>query len=447
MLRNFDFRKKSIEKTIDMNNLKVLFLLKEPKSKVDTWVLMRVSIHKVFSFKISTKVKVYSKDWDKENQCLKKQVSFAKHYKVLFDNYRDIVETTYIDFISTKQKFSVKDFQERIKQKMFNDTFIEKRDLFAYFQEFINEKTKLLSKGTINIYKKIYNHLQLFCTQNKASTNIHEIDNKFLIDYEIFCRSRNPLYLENETVNGETKTIKVFLKWANEKEYTDNQEYKKHKYLKVIEKTIVFLTESELLDLWNFDLTDKPEYQYIRDVFVLTFLIDGIRFSDLANLKKANIDNNVISYIEQKTKQRKTTSVPAIATELLKKIIENNQHPAQRKQDRNKVIKQITDQYFNREIKKICKLVGIDKPVVIRKMYGNEVVEEFVPKYDEISHKVARKTFASLLGNAGMTDDRIIKLTGHKSIEVLRASYKNVDLEKINVEKDNILNLIFNLHP
>jgi len=84
-------------------------------------------------------------------------------------------------------------------------------------------------------------------------------------------------------------------------------------------------------------------------------------------MKHENIQENRINYIETKTKKIKKTYIPDIGIDILKRLIDKKTHPIKEKnKDSTKVVKQITAQYFNREIKEICKMANINSLEPVR---------------------------------------------------------------------------------
>lgn len=87
----------------------------------------------------------------------------------------------------------------------------------------------------------------------------------------------------------------------------------------------------------------------------------------------------------------------------------------------------LTNQYFNREIKNVCKKVGIQSKVVIKKKIKNRIYESYVPKYEIVSSHMGRRTYITQSLNKGVRHDVIMKSTGHTNYDTFRKYIKYTD--------------------
>jgi len=104
----------------------------------------------------------------------------------------------------------------------------------------------------------------------------------------------------NNTVGNYVKHLKTFLKYAKERGYSINEQYSKFKVFKE-DSQQVSLTENELKQIIEVDLSQTPRLQNVRDLFVIQCLT-ALRYSDLANLKPENFKGDYIIINAIKTK-------------------------------------------------------------------------------------------------------------------------------------------------
>ena len=78
-----------------------------------------------------------------------------------------------------------------------------------------------------------------------------------------------------------------------------------------------------------------------------------------------------------------------------------------------------SQQYFNREISKICPTAKITEPVLLNRDKGNTRIQIRKPKCDLVSSHTARRTCVSLLLEKGVPPTVVMKLTGHTSIQTM----------------------------
>lgn len=69
--------------------------------------------------------------------------------------------------------------------------------------------------------------------------------------------------------------------------------------------------------LYSADLSAVPRLELCRDLFVLSFLLQGMPFVDMAYLRKSDIHDGRITYCRRKTKGEVSVGLPPLAQELL----------------------------------------------------------------------------------------------------------------------------------
>ncbi len=147
----------------------------------------------------------------------------------------------------------------------------------------------------------------------------------------------------------------------------------------------VFLSLKELMKLHQFDFSDRPELELIRDLFVIQSHL-GLRIGDLFSVTKANIIGDAIEYSPIKTGNR-VVRVPLTGT--AKEIIEKYSRP-----DAQLLVPKISLSIYNKGIKKVLKEAGINRVVAI--MNPTTGHEEHYPIYEVASSHMARRTFVGL---------------------------------------------------
>lgn len=145
-----------------------------------------------------------------------------------------------------------------------------------------------------------------------------------------------------------------------------------------------YLKRIELNKLYQFDFSNQPDLELIRDVFVLQSNL-GMRFSDLFS-STANIVGDAIEYTPIKTSNR-VVRVPLRGTP--KQILEKYS-----RSDAQSLVPKLSLPDYNKGIKKVLKEAGINRMVVI--MNTKTGHEEHYPIYEVASSHMARRTFVGL---------------------------------------------------
>jgi len=170
--------------------------------------------------------------------------------------------------------------------------------------------------------------------------------------------------------------------------------------------------------------------EQIRDLFILQCMT-GLRYSDLHDLTKYDINSGVIEREAIKTRDELRIPLNDIAIEIFEKY--------------NYELPKYESQVVNRVIKDILK----DKPEfqvleqIKTKYYNKETVVETVEKWTLISTHTARRTFITNSILEGLIINDIMKMTGHQKLETLQVyieKYKPVskaDVNRLNFMKSS----------
>ena len=163
----------------------------------------------------------------------------------------------------------------------------------------------------------------------------------------------------------------------------------------------VYLNETELQQLKDFDFSAVPHLDRVRDWFLL-LAWTGSRYSDLEKISKANIKNGMITYRQKKTNTAVTIPLHPVVNEILQKY--NFDMP-----------ELISNQKFNDYIKKACKAAMIDNVESITRTVGGKLVTETMPKYDLVSSHTCRRSFCTNMYLRGLDTMMIRSISGHKT--------------------------------
>lgn len=168
----------------------------------------------------------------------------------------------------------------------------------------------------------------------------------------------------------------------------------------------VYLTDDEILRIYHADRFMKlnREQEYVKDTFLIG-CYTALRFCDLITIIPEDvIDDKVIYKWNQKTRSFVAIPLHPIARELLKKY--GNRIP----------IGKNSMQYYNMEIKNICRKAGITQNVSVEYTQGGETVRKIVPKYLLVASHTARRTAITNLYLKGVPLLSIMAISGHRNL-------------------------------
>jgi len=369
-------------------------------------------IAKYNKIQINTGIKINPKFWNEKNQSVRK--TFNGHIEInLFLNYgKSEIQKVYSQ-AAVNKLYSY----ERLKND-FCSIFNRKpkkekpKTFFDVFDCYLESKKDTASISTKNNYQTLLNHLLNFQHKNRSKITFDTINLEFfdkLMSYYI-----NDLQNINNTFHNAVKLLKSFLNWATERGYNNLLEYKKFK-TKGTENEVVYLTEDELLRLFNLDLTSNPRLEKVRDVFCLA-CFSGQRFSDVSKLKAEHIRDGKWYLRTQKTKDLIEIPLNDYALEIVQKYFDNGlQFPV------------ITNKCSNRYLKELGQIAEIVEPITIVRYKGAERLEHSKPKYELLGTHTARRTFVTLSLEKGLRQEILMSVTGHKDYRTLKKYIKITD--------------------
>lgn len=214
--------------------------------------------------------------------------------------------------------------------------------------------------------------------------------------------------------------FRTFFIWAYKTRRTDNNPFQVYKVPDEVYGTPYYITIEERDHLLNTDLSGHPETEIQRDIFVFQCLI-GCRVSNLSKLKKSNLkDNgNFIEYIPRKTKDDKPVTVRVPLTQTAKDLIKKYSGKSE------KLFPFISDQKYNKQIKKAFTLAGLDRLVTVLNPTTGE--EEQRPLNEIASSHLARRAFVGNLYKRVKDQNLVASMSGHVEGSKAFARYRDID--------------------
>ena len=249
------------------------------------------------------------------------------------------------------------------------------------FAKHQNKKDYLFSEINEQFYNNFVDYLtnKEYTQKTKRGEEVNEVHRYTLNSVGKYIRALKVMIASAKNADADTTSFYVF------NEDVDN----------------VYLNESELRQLKNFNFSGVPHLDRVRDWFLL-LAWTGSRFSDLEKIGKTNIKNNMITYRQQKTNTSVTIPLHPVVNEILQKY--NYQMP-----------ELISNQKFNDYIKDVCKTAKIDTLESFTRTVGGKQITENKPKYELISSHTCRRSFCTNMYLRGLDTLMIRSISGHKT--------------------------------
>lgn len=388
--------------------MKVKFYLKNPKADNETVVYARVS-HKGFQLKIYTGISVLPKHWNGKTHMVRNSPSCREGSSIntKLDNMQSKINKCFYDYQNEHGAEPSPAMFRRLIDDALGRSKVTKLNFFEYFQDFLDRTEagqRRNAKGQIikpsKAYKVTQNNLTAFDAQWSKKLDFDTIDLDFYEDYLKFLQKKS---LSENTIGREIKNLKAVLNDATERGQNTNLAYKSKRFAKPSEEVDnIALTEKELLDIENLDLSDTPHLDKARDLFLIG-CYTGLRYSDYSRLTPDNIKDGFIEI-----KQQKTGSPVAIPVHTKVKAIIDKYG--------GNLPESTTNQKTNQALKDIFKQIeDFKKTTGKTRTQGGMKTTVNLEKWNLVSTHTARRTFATNAYLQGIPSITIMAITGHKT--------------------------------
>ena len=230
--------------------------------------------------------------------------------------------------------------------------------------------------------------------------------------------------IKNNTIVKKLDYLKWFLNWASINGFNHNLTYQAFKpTLKQTQKKVIYLTQSELKQLMALDLSGETSYlEPDRDVFVFC-CFSGLRHSDVSNLRRSDIKDGKMEITTIKTADSISIEINDITKSILEKY-KDIDFPGDR------ALPLLTNQNFNRNLKTLCSMAGINEKVRITTYSGTNRLDEIKEKWELIGSHCGRRTFIVIALSMGIPPSVVMKWTGHSDFKSMKPYVDIVDKMK-----------------
>ena len=220
--------------------------------------------------------------------------------------------------------------------------------------------------------------------------------------------------MKNSTIGKQLGYLRWFMNWATDKGYNTNMAYRTYKpLLKTADNEPLFITPEEIHQLMDFEAPKGKEHLNVcRDIFIFC-CFSSLRWSDVHNLKRANLVNDCICITQQKTSKTVTIELNKYTRAILEKY-QDVKLPG------GAALPVVSNQKMNDALKVLFKMAGLDKPTTKTYFIGNERRDVTLPLYERISTHVGRKTFVVTGLSSGLSPYTITQWTGHSSLKAMK---------------------------
>jgi len=446
-----------------MANTKLSLSSKVDKKTKQSEVLIQLRCG-TFSQRVKSRVFIYPKYFDAEarkfvfkQKTITKESAAMQKAKTKID---EICNTLIEKFQATKrdtiQEGWAQDIVDRI---MFPENYAveEENKFFERYEQFVNGAD--LSIPRYRHYQVMERILKRYELYTGTTLSFETLDNLELEKIRDFIRDehkfftvdkegkRKPLakyaavyatvpeyrYPEERGQNYLVYTMKIiraFINWAMQQGYTTNDPFRGFKMGTDKYGTPIYITTQERDAIYNFDLSEKPNLERQRDVFVFQCML-GCRIGDLYKMTKDNLVEDsygtAIEYIPEKTKKKNPRTVKVYLHPTALAILSKYEGSLS---DDKALLPLISQQKYNDAIKEVFRACGINRMVPVLDTITRKT--EMKPICDVASSHMARRTFVGNLYKQVKDPNLVGKLSGHAEGSRAFARYRDIDDEMIS---------------
>lgn len=367
--------------------MNVNFYLKDGK-KADSLVFMVFYLGGV-KYKLSTGVKVRTRDWTAHRQRLKASAKKRKVNLYLAD-LKDRAEDLLFELSASGKSFD----KDKFKSALFQGA--NTSSLVAFFSSLAEDRKRSgqFSHSTMKVYRTALNKLTAYapgCSFEDITLEWGEGFISWLFDQGF----------STNYVNKILGTLKAVLNVAYDRGLTKNQAFRSRLFaVPKVEAHSIFLDEGELDRVDRLQIGDSG-VDNARKMFLL-MAWTGLRYSDLA---QANMDHVVFIQGKAHLKLNQVKTKGQVVIPLKEKALAIIQEGFQ----------VISNQKANKHLKKVGRLAGLDQVVVHTVQKGSSMEKARMKKWELLTCHTGRRSFATNSFLAGVPVLSIMKITGHKT--------------------------------
>ena len=370
-------------------------------------------------FVYSVGISINPDNWSKESRMPKlKSGGAAFELKQISNRLNRYVDEIHICIKNLEiDKLSVT--RSRLKahlDSVFKETNFKTDNLIEKLNEFIVELQKIGKSKKTSIDKYIYLKRKLI--KYNANLKTSDINKDFMVDFISFLRSY--YQLTDITLNRNIGFLKTFIKWLIDSGVNIDNSYKKI-IVSSRDADHVSLSAVQVQLLSTLKLNDT--LNKYRDLFLIG-VYSGQRFSDYTVFKKSDVMNGRIEKRAEKTDYKSYIPISKKLKALLNKWEWR--------------LPKVSNQKFNDNIKKVCRIAEFTNDVTTTKFLGNQKIEEIKPFYKCVTSHTARRTFITLASEANVPDHIIMGICGIRDSKTLK-TYKKFNPNVL----ENYVNTIF----
>ena len=329
--------------------------------------------------------------------------------------------------------YSDRPTKEHIKVKITEilgrkERVVETRPTFYIrWNEFVIEESaaKAWAESTVRKFNTVKKHLENY----SPNLRLTDITPDWISEY--VQHMEKVLLMQDVSEKKELILLKWFFRWAVKKGYMHAKAFDYDAKTRDTKKPVIFLSPEELIKLLEYKIPangtevtlqkhDGEEYTKVitnadvlemaRDLFCFC-CFTGLRYSDMARLRKTDIRNGALHITTQKTDDSLVIELSKFSQAILDKYADNPGLLA---------LPVLYNKLLNECLKVLCELCGFNEPITIVRYNQGKRFDETSPKYKLMTSHAGRRTFICSALSACISPQLVMKWTGHSDYAAMK---------------------------
>lgn len=325
--------------------------------------------------------------------------------------YAEIEQLLFPDKVAKKKEAEAKAAEEAAQAEADKNSLLEVARRF----------TALKKPSTRLTYERTLKHLEAFVAEGHSNV-LDELNKAWLTEFDNYLAATNPsanaraLHLRN---------LRAVLNYALDEELTTNYPFRRFK-IKTVKTAKRSLSANTLHDILTYEVED---WQVLyRDMFALSFMLMGINFADMLQLKPNQYREGRIEFNRHKTAKLYSMKVEPEAAKLIEKYV--GQDFVLSIMDSRKDYLQ-----FIRQTNNALRKIGVCE----RSGLGGK--KSITPICGDLSTYWARHTWATIAAELDIPKETIAAALGHGGNTVTDI-YINFNTKKIDEANRRVLDYV-----
>ena len=270
-------------------------------------------IHKGFRKQAALGIKIHPENWDAEQCLVTSKEKNHRHINQRLQFFRSAAEGVILRHYGLNSDGAT--IYADLEAALFPDKVEEKKEEAAAANtllEVAKRFTAMKKESTRLTYERTVKHLEAFIS--KGQTNVlDEVNKSWLTAFDNYLAESNP------SPNARAlhfRNLRAIFNYAIDEELTANYPFRRFK-IKTVKTDKRSLSVAVLRQVFTYPIEDWQE-QY-RDMFKLSFMLMGINFADMLNLKRSDMREGRIVFNRHKTARLYSMKVEPEARVLIEK--------------------------------------------------------------------------------------------------------------------------------